>query len=434
MRSLASSRHATANDAALRKEVMTPQFSRRKVLAGTTVLAAAAAFPMPSIAQSAPMKIGLMTVKTGPLAAGGIHLEQGITTFLREKDFKLAGRKVDLVVADTGGSPLGAKSKAVELVERDKVDLIMGPLAAFELLAIVNYLAEQKVPALGFAGAEDVTQRHGNPFFVRTSDSSAQCLYPLADYAIKEMKVGRAVTMADDFAFGYEQIGGFQKVFEDKGGRVVKKLWSPLNTPDYTPYIAQIEDCDVICMGLVGSNPLKFTKQARGYGIKQPLIGGSTVADDTIVSNFGDEAIGMINSIPYTFDLDTEANKRFIASIRKYFGANVPIGFYAACLYVNGQIVEAALEKTGGKSDDSAQFIKAIKSVSLVSTPRGPVSFDDHGNIVFDCYIRRIDKVNGKLVNKTIKTYPKVGQFWTYDAKTFLQEPVFSRDFPPMRN
>ena len=82
---------------------------------------------------------------------------------------------------------------------------------------------------------------------------------------------------------------------------------------------------------------------------------------------------------------------------------------------------------------NSAQFIKAIKSVSLVSTPRGPVSFDDHGNIVFDCYIRRIDKVNGKLVNKTVKTYPKVGQFWTYDAKTFLQEPVFSRDFPPMR-
>ena len=105
-----------------------------------------------------------------------------------------------------------------------------------------------------------------------------------------------------------------------------------------------------------------------------------------------------------------EANKQFIASMRKYFGANVPIGFYAACLYVNGQIVEAALEKTGGKSNNSTQFIKAIKSVSPVSTPRGPVSIDGHGNIVFDCYIRRIDKVNGKLVNKTVKTYPKVSQ------------------------
>jgi branched-chain amino acid transport system substrate-binding protein len=412
---------------------MVHSLSRRKLLAGTAAIAASA-FPMPSIAQGAPIKIGLMAVKTGPLAAGGLHMEEGITTFLHEKNFKLAGRKVDLVVADTGGSPLGAKTKAVELVERNKVDIVMGPLAAFELLAIVNYLAEQKMPTLGFAGAEDVTQRHRNPFFVRTSDSSAQCLYPLADYAIKEMKVKRAVTMADYFAFGYEQIGGFQKVFEDEGGHVVKKLWSPLKTPDYAPYIAQIEKCDVICHGLVGSNPLKFTKQLRGLGVKTPLVGGSTVADDTIVNSFGDEAIGMINSIPYSLDIDSDANKRFIALMRKNYGADAPIGFYAACLYVNGQIVEAALDKTGGKSDDPAQFIKAIKSVSLASTPRGPVSFDDYGNIIFDCYIRRIEKANGKLHNKTVKTYKKVSQFWNCDPQKFLQQPVFTRDYPPMKS
>lgn len=412
---------------------MKPGLTRRNVLAGATALASGAAFPMPSIAQGAPLKIGLMTVKTGPLAAGGVHLEEGITTFLREKNFTLAGRKVELLVADTGGSPLGARTKAAELVERDKVDLIMGPLAAFELLAIVNYLAEQKVPTIGFAGAEDVTQRNGNPFFVRTSDSSAQCLYPLADYAIKDMKVKRAITMADDFAFGYEQIGGFQKVFESEGGRVVKKLWSPLNTPDYTPYIVQIEDCDVICMGLVGSNPLKFTKQVRSFDKRQPLIGGSTVADDTIVNSFGDEAVGMINSIPYSLDIDSEANKRFIALMRKNYGDGVHIGFYAACLYVNGQIVEAALEKTGGMSSDPAQFIKAIKSVSLQSTPRGPVSFDDHGNIVFDNYIRRIEKTSSGLVNKTVKVYKGVSQFWNDDPNEFLKHPVFSRDYPPLK-
>ena len=412
---------------------MERHITRRKVLANTTALAAAAAFPMPSIAQSAPIKIGLMTVKTGPLAAGGIHLEEGITTFLKEKDFKLAGRKVDLVVADTGGNPLGAKTKAAELVERDKVNLIMGPLAAFELLAIVNYLNESKIPTLGFAGAEDVTQRYDFPYFVRTSDSSAQCLYPLADYTIKEMKLKRAITMADDFAFGYEQIGGFQRAFEDEGGRVVKKLWPPLKTPDYTPYIAQINDCDVVCMGLVGANPLKFTKQARNFGKKQSLVGGSTVADDTIVHSFGDEAIGMINSIPYSLDIDCEANKRFVASMRKNYGAGVAIGFYAACLYVNGQIIEAALEKTGGKSDDPAQFIKAVKSVTLKSTPRGPVSFDQHGNIVFDNYIRRIDKVNGKLVNKTVKVYKRVSQFWNYDPNQFLKQPVYTRDYPPLK-
>jgi branched-chain amino acid transport system substrate-binding protein len=408
--------------------------SRRRFLAATAAAAGSASFPRPSIAQNAPLKIGLMTVKSGPLAAGGLHLEEGITCFLKEKNFTLSGRKIDLVVADTGGSPATAKNKAQELVERDGVHAIMGPLAAFELLAILDYLAQAKMPTLAFAGAEDVTQRKANPYLVRTSDSAAQCLYPLADYAIKEMKLKRAITMADDFAFGYEQIGGFHRVFEDLGGRIVKKLWSPLNTPDYTPYIAQIQDCDVVCQGLVGSNPLKFTKQYHELGLKPPLLGGSTVADDTIIRTFGEEAAGLINAIPYTIDADTQANHRFIAAMKKNYGNDVPIGFYAACTYVNGQIIEAALAKTGGKSDDPEQFIKAVRSVSLTDTPRGPISFDEYGNVVFDVYLRRIEKKNGKLANVTIKTYPKVSQFWTSDPKWFLQQPVFSRDYPQMKS
>ena len=234
--------------------------NRRRFLQASAAAASAAAFPLPAIAQNAPLKIGLMTVKTGPLAAGGIHIEEGFVAYLKARNSTLAGRKIELIVADTGGNPAGAKTKAIELVERDKVDLIMGPFAAFELLAILDYLAEHKMPTLAFAGAEDVTQRRRNPYLVRTSYTSAQGLYPLADYAVSQMGLHRAITMADDFAFGYEQMGGFQRVFEEWGGRVVKKLWSPLNTPDYVPYIAQIQNCDVVCQGLTGSNPLKFPK------------------------------------------------------------------------------------------------------------------------------------------------------------------------------
>ena len=177
--------------------------SRRQFLAGSA--AAVAVFPMPAIAQNAPLKIGLLTVKTGPLAAGGIHFEEGISSFLKDKNFTLSGRKIDLIVADTGGNPAGAKNKAQEVVERDKVDIVLGPFAAFELLATVDYLAQAKMPTLAFAGAEDVTQRKANPYLTRTSYTSAQCLYPLADYVINEMKLKRAATMGDDFAFGYEQ-------------------------------------------------------------------------------------------------------------------------------------------------------------------------------------------------------------------------------------
>jgi branched-chain amino acid transport system substrate-binding protein len=411
---------------------MTSSFSRRKFIAGSAAVGAAA-FPMPSIAQNAPLKIGLLTVKTGPLAAGGIHFEEGITSFLKDKNFTVSGRKIDLIVADTGGNPAGAKNKAQEVVERDKVEIVLGPFAAFELLATVDYLAQAKMPTLAFAGAEDVTQRRGNGYLTRTSYTSAQCLYPLADYVAKEMKLKRAASIGDDFAFGYEQVGGFQRVLEAQGGQLMKKLWSPLNTADYAPYVVQVPECDVVCEVLAGSNPLKFTKQARGLGMKQPLVGGSTVADDTIIAAHDDTAAGLINTNPYTLDHDSEANRRFIAAMKKNYGPDVRIGHYAACFYANGQVIEAALAKTGGKSDNADQLVKAVRAVNLADTPRGPLSFDDHGNAVIDVYVRRAEKRDGKMMNKTVKTYRKVSQFWTMDAKAFLAEPVFSRDYPPIK-
>jgi branched-chain amino acid transport system substrate-binding protein len=388
---------------------------------------------MPAVAQNTPLKIGLLTVKTGPLAAGGIRFEEGISAFLKDKDFTLSGRKIDLIVADTGGNPAGAKTKAQEVVERDKVEIVLGPFAAFELLATVDYLAQAKMPTLAFAGAEDVTQRKANAYLTRASYTSAQCLYPLADYVINDMKLKSATTLGDDFAFGYEQVGGFQRVLEDGGGRVVKKLWAPLNTADYAPYVAQIPECDVVCEVFAGSNPLKFTKQARGLGMKQPLVGGSTVADDTIIAAHDDSAVGLINTNPYSLDIPSEANKRFIAAMKKNYGEDVRIGHYAACFYTNGQIIEAALAKTGGKSDNADELVKAIRTVTLTETPRGPLSFDDYGNAIIDVYVRRAEKQDGKMVNKTIKTYSKVSQFWTMNPIRFLAEPVFSRDYPPLK-
>jgi branched-chain amino acid transport system substrate-binding protein len=412
---------------------MSRKVTRRKFMAGTAAGAVAATFkfPTPAIAQAAPFKLGLLTVKTGPLAQGGIQMEQGLTTFLKEKDFTLAGRKVELVSADTGGSPAGTKTKAQELVERDKVDVITGPLAAFELLAITDYIAQQKMPLLSLAAAEDVTQRRPNPYFLRASACSSQAMHPMADYAAKELKLKRMITIVEDFAFGYEQMGGFQQTFEDNGGKILKKLWPPLATPDYTPYLAQIADCDGVCQGFAGGNPLKFMKQYVSAGLKFPVVTGQTGGDDALLRGFGDEAIGLVSCCPYTLDAETEANKRFVAGMQKNF--NLDPGFYAAGLYINGMVIEAGLQKTGGKSDNKEELIKMLRSVSLADTPRGPIKFDHFGNAVGNFYIRKCEKAGGKLVNKTIKTYTNVSQFWTYDEKKFLEQPVYSRDFPPLK-
>lgn len=407
---------------------------RRKFLLGTAAAAALPWMAAPAVAQSAPVRIGLLTVKTGPLAQGGIQMEQGITVFLKEKNNTLAGRKVELISADTGGNPAGAKTKAQELIERDNVDFIVGPLAAFELLAITNYVQQAKVPLLSLAAADDMTQRKPNPYFVRASATSSQCCQPLGDYAAKEMKLKRVATINEDFAFGYEQVGGFQKVFEDEGGRVVKKLWTPIVTPDYTPYLAQLADIDGVWNGFAGSNPIKFNQQYAAFGLKDkyPRLGGWTAYDDALLKSFGDDAIGAISAAWYSSDLDTPTNKRFVADMVRDYGG-VP-GGYAAGLYINGMCIEAALKKTGGKTDDKQKLIEALRAVSLTDTPRGAFHFDHLGNVVGNVFIRRLERKDGKLVNTIVKTYPNVSQFFTYDEKKFLAQPVYSRDYPPLKS
>ena len=410
---------------------MAPRIGRRKFLASTTA-ALATSLPLPAIAENPGVRIGLLTVKTGPLAQGGIQMEQGIALFLKHRDNKIVGRPAELIVADTGGNPAGTKTKAQELIERDHVDFIVGPLAAFELLAISDYVAEHKCPILSLAAAEDMTQRKPNPYFVRASATSAQAMHPLADYTAKVLKYKTAITITEDFAFGYEQMGGFQRVFEDAGGKVKAKLWPPIVTPDYTPYLAQLSGVDAIVSGFAGSNPLKFMKQYKDQGLTLPVLGGSVAFDDALMKSFGDEALGAISCSAYTADLDTPSNKRFVAEMQKDYG-NIP-GIYAAGLYINGMVAEAALEKTGGKTDDKDAFINALRAVALTDTPRGPFHFDHLGNVVGSFYIRRCERKNGRLVNTTIKTYDDVSQFWSYDEKWFLAQPVYSRDYPPLKS
>src|SRR5712672_2114074 len=411
---------------------MARKLSRRAFAAGAV---ATASFRFaPAIAQAAPFRVGLLTVKTGPLAQGGIQMEQGIATFLKQKNNTLAGRKIEFISADTGGNPAGAKTKAQELIERDKVNVILGPLAAFELLAIADYVREKATPLISLAAAEDMTQRKASPVIIRPSSTSAQCCHAIGDYAAKELKYKRAVTISEDFAFGYEQMSGFQRVFEDNGGKVVKKLWPPLVTPDYTPYIAQLGNVDCVFNGFAGSNPVKFMRAYADLGLKGkiPLLAGWTAMDDALLKSLGDEAVGVLSAAWYSADRETASNKRFVAAMQKDY--SVLPGGYSAGMYIAGQCVEAAIAKLGGKSDDREAFAQALHEVSLSDTPRGPLKFDHLGNVVGDVFIRKCERKGGALVNTIIKTYPNVSQFWTYEEKAFLANPVYARDYPPAKN
>ena len=397
--------------------------------------AATLASPNFSFAQgSGPVRVGLLAAKTGPLASGGIDMELALTMFLRDRDNTLAGRKIELIVADTAGVPATARTKTQELVEKNNVHCIIGPLAAFEALAIIDYLTEKQIPTLGVSAAEDMTQRHPSPWYVRLTSTSAQCAYPLADYSLKELKYKKIVTIADDFAYGHEMCAGFQRAFEDGGGKIIQKIFTPLATPDYGSYVAQVKtDADAIFVGYAGSNGFRFLRQFIEYGLKDKVavIGGMTALDESVLRNMGDEALGIVTTSWYSAELDNPLNKVFAPAFRKQFKYDP--GYYAASTYLSGQVLEGALKTIKANAEDKKALMAAIRG-NNVDTIRGIVKFDDFGNVVGNVYIRKVTRSDGRLVNSVIKTYPNVSQFWTYNQDEFLKNPVYSRDYPPAKN
>jgi len=361
-------------------------------------------------------------------------MEEGINLLIKEHNGMLGGRKVELTIADTAGNPAQARTKTQELVERFNVNVLIGPLAAFEALAIDDYIRSSKTPILTVAGAEDMTQRKPNPWLVRPSSTSSQPSHPMGDYAAKDLKLKRAIAIADDFAFGHENVAGFQRAFEDGGGKVVQKLFTPLNAPDYGTYVSQFKNVDCLYTGHAGSNGLKLIRQLTEYGLKGKftIVGGFTPIDESVLQQMGEDGLGCYSGCWYSAALDNPINKKFVETIRREY--KVDPGVYAAETYLCGEVLEHALKTVNGKIEDKDVFMKALKEAKVPATLAGPVSFDEFGNVVGNIYIRKVEKKDGKYVNTVVKTYPNVSQFWTYGKDEFLKNPVYSRDYPPAKN
>ena len=162
------------------------------------------------------------------------------------------------------------------------------------------------------------------------------------------------------------------------------------------------------------------------------MLGNTTSTDEGILRVMGEEAVGVYTAGWYAAGLDTPDNKKFVAGINSAYKHDP--GFYAAGPYTALLIIEEALNATSGNTEDASAFLKAMHEVRLTRGPIGPVRLDEYGTPIPDIHIRKVARVNGKLTNTIVKTYPQVSQFWTYDPKKFIEQPVFSRDFPPSQN
>ncbi len=406
-------------------------------LVTVVVLALSAALVALSAAVAqGPIKIGFISPLSGAIAAAGKDMYSGCELYWQETGWQIAGRKLEVILEDNEGLPATALTKARKLVESDKVHMLAGIILSNVAYALVPYVEAQGIPTIyPINSADDLTQRKRPKWLIRTGFSAGGNMHPFGEYAAKTLGYKKIAIVSLDYAFGWEIAGGFQKTFEDNGGQIIQKIWVPLNVQDYAPYLTQIKkDADAVFVLALGRWTLLFAKQWAASGLKDriPLIAGGTYNDEHILPQLGDESIGVISAHHYSAVLDTPANRRFRAAFEKAY--NRTPSFYSEDCYTGARIISEAVKAIGGRVEDRAALMAALRKVEIADAPRGPVQMDPYGNPTQNIYIRKVEKVGGKLQNTVIYTYPNVSQFWKYNPEEFLKQPVYSRDFPPCKH
>jgi branched-chain amino acid transport system substrate-binding protein len=422
-------RRSTTESAWARRE---PVMSRLIAL-GALIALGLAARASTADAQG-PVKIGFVSPLSGAIAQAGKDMYSGCELFWEEAGWQLAGRKLEVILEDNEGVPATTLTKARKLVESDRVNMLAGVILSNVAYALVPYVEAQGIPTIyPINSADDLTQRKRPKWLIRTGFSASGNMHPFGEYTAKTLGYKKIAIVSLDYAFGWETAGGFHKTFEDNGGQIIQRIWIPLNVQDYAPYLAQIKkDADAVFVLALGRWTVLFAKQWAESGPRIPLIAGGTYSDEHVLPQLGDESIGVISAHHYSASLDTPANRTFRAAFEKK--NNRTPSFYSENCYTGARVVAEAAKAVGGRVEDRAAFMAALRAVEIADAPRGPVKMDPYGNPTQNIYIRKVERVGGKLQNTVIYTYPSVSQFWKYNPEEFLKQPVYSRDFPPCKH
>ncbi len=377
----------------------------------------------------APVKIGMLVPLTGVFTRNGREAVDGTRLYFDEIGWKVSGRPIELLVEDYEGKPDVGLTKARKLVERDGVHMLKGIVSSAVGLAVAGYAKEKKVPVIVSAdfGVSSLTMPGPllNPYIFRWSQSGTGPGQAAADWAYKVAGWRKVVTIGSDYVGGLEVNGSFARVFCSLGGRVVQELWPPLGTPDFAPYITQIDrSADAVIVFAAGADGLRFGRQYPEYGVTLPLMDlYAQITDEANLAQFGDASLGWYSAIHYTALIETPENKRFVAAWEKKY-RRVPFD-NAADGYVGAKAIAEAVKAVNGKVEDREAFMTAMRKLEFDS-PKGVVKLDQFQNIVQPQYIRKVERAGSSLVNTPVKTYPNVSQFWTWTPEEFMKYPAWA--------
>jgi len=386
------------------------------VLAAASFAVSVVTVPVSSAA-SGTIKIGYLNATIGPFAGPAPDGTRGVMMALKEFGGKINGKKIQLIEEATDATAATAVTKAKKLVEKDKVDIIFGPLSGDEGVALANYA--KTVPAVTFvnssSSASETTLVAKAKNFFRFHGDAAQWNGGLGETAYK-LGYKKVATLADDYSFPYANFGGFAKGFCAAGGTIVKAQWPALGTKDYSSVIAGIPSgIDAIYAGVGGSDAVQFLTQALEAGIKKPLIGGTILVDSSVLAAKADiqaAAKGTIAAGPVPpADYKSPEWDKFVASYLKVKDHYPSPSIFAILYYNSFKSLLAGLNAVKGDlSNNQAALRKALGSLKW-NTPTGPLSMDKNRNAITSTFIYQVvDDAKGGLTTKTLQRKDNVAQ------------------------
>ena len=381
-------------------------------LATAIVSLAAATLSSPAAFPADPIKVGVVAEFSGPFAAYGRQIKNGMKAWLKEHGDTVAGRKIELLERDTTGpSPEVAKRLAQDLITNDKVDFLAGFGLTPNALAVAPVATQGKTPMVIMNAASSVITTK-SPYVVRFSMTLPQVTEPIALWASKH-DIKKVYSIVSDYAPGIDAEGAFQKAFTAHGGEVVGSVRVPLKNPDFAPFVQRAKDSKpqaVFIFVPAGEQSVAFVKACAERGLRQAgiqIIGPGDVMDDDVLDAMGEPTLGVITTQHYSFAHESPQNEAFKKAYASVSGANERPNFMAVGGYDGMAAIAEVVTKLGGKmdADKAMEIFKSYKAES----PRGPIEIDPQTrDIVQSVYVRKVEKKNGHFVNVEFDRYPHV--------------------------
>ena len=410
---------------------------KNALIAGVSALA----LMLPGGAQAAdPIRIGILVALEGAFAAGGADGVRNVEMAIAERNGMAGGRPVEIVVAPTDTTPDTAVRQARKLVEQDGVDIIVGPLSGSEGIAIRDYA--KTVPTItiinGISGALETTWVDPAPNFFRFNLDGAQWGQGLGQYVVKERGWTRVATIAADYSFGYTNFLGFAVDFCRAGGEIVERYWVPLGSSDFGGVIAQLpDDVDAIYLGMGGTDAINFLNQSEQAGADTNLIGGTIMADSTVLTSRGramEALVGTPTSGPFAVDNPDPTWQGYVARYQAAFPESerfptpslFGLGYYTATL-----AALTAIDAVGGDlSDGQAALMRTLSTMTL-ETPVGPVQLNENRQASGSVFVTEVvEGPDGGLQSVFRARYDNITQTLGMTEAEFRAMGLPSRDTP----